>query len=422
MSGPRSFLRTWILSLMAFAVLVVSVNLLADPYDVFGTPRIAGFNARKPTARDHAMLTKTYQVARAHPATVVIGSSPVYLGIDAFSPAWPAAMRPVYNYGIPGGYATLASLETLREAIFAGGVKDAVVFLDFQNFLVPGGDSAAVTEESRRFRFAPDGSPNPYRPRQMAEDMFLALGTMSALTDSLITVARQEKPVSLDMARDGSATEADFINAANADGMHDMFAQKDMFEAERANRSKRAIAGWTGPLPGLDIVSRMIRVAHAHHVKLTLVIAPHHFDSLELYWRDGLWPRIEQLKTELAALAATPDHDVILWDFMDYGTFTTEDVPLVGDRRTETHWFWEPTHFKKQVGSIMIQRMFDGDGPAFGAALTQANVAARNADVRTERQAVVCGPDRKRPLTALDKPPGDGCASNGVVLRQNGPT
>ena len=224
------------------------------------------------------------------------------------------------------------------------------------------------------------------------------------------------------MAPDGSSTEADFINAAQADGMHDLFAQKNAFEAERAARLARGMAGWSGPLPNLGIVADMIRFTRAHGVKLTLAIAPHHTDASELYWRDGLWPRVEQLKTELAALVASQGQGVILWDFMDYSSFSTESVPPAGDRRTPTRWFWEPTHFKKRLGEIMIQRMFGSGAPAFGVAITPGNVAARNMEIRAQRQAVVCGGNDASLLTGIAKPLDDGCGHDGLTLRQHEPT
>jgi hypothetical protein len=159
----------------------------------------------------------------------------------------------------------------------------------------------------------------------------------------------------------------------------------------------------------MDAVAAIIAFARAHDVKLTLVIAPHHVDALELYWRAGLWPRVEQLKTELAALAGTQDGAVTLWDFLDYSAFNTEPVPWAGDRRTPTSWYWEPTQFKKQLGEVMIQRMFGSDAPPFGIMLTPDNVAGRNARIRARRRAVVC--ERRSPvLTTLEAPAGDGCA------------
>jgi hypothetical protein len=424
MRSPRSFLVMWSTSLMGLALLVGAINLLVDPYDVFGTPRIAAINRFKPASKNHAMLAKTFQVGRAHPVTVVIGSSPVHIGIDASAPTWPAAMEPVYNYGIPGAYETSTNLRTLQEAVATGNVENAVVFLDFQNFFSPDNPDRdpALEEGDRRFRFRPDGTPNPDSQIQRINDRFLAIATMGALIDSVTTVASQGRPNVVNLALDGSGNEADFIDAARNDGMYDLFAQKNSFEAERAGKVAPIMAGWHGALPDMDVVAVIIAFARVHGIKLTLVIAPHHVDALELYWRAGLWPRVEQLKRELTTLAAAqgegPGAAVTLWDFLDYSSFNTEPVPEAGDRRTPTSWFWEPTHFKKQLGEVMIQRMFGGDAPLFGTVLTPNNLAEHNARVRADRQALVC--ERKGVvLTALESPPGDGCAQTKVAHGPN---
>jgi hypothetical protein len=414
-----SFLRTWIGTLAVLALLAIGLNLLVDPYELFGTPRLAHLSLLKPGPKNHALLAKTYQEARAHPVTVLIGSSSTHIGFDVGAPTWPASMRPIYNYGIPGGYATSTSLHSLQEAIANGGIKNAIVSLDFQNFFVPEGPSGALSDDDRRYRRLADGSPNPYRALQVANDMFLSLTTMGALVDSTKTIIGQSNPALLNLAANGSSTESDFVDAARSDGMHDLFAQKDDFELERAAALKKVMADWQGPLPNLDIIRGIIALARAHDVKLTFVITPHHADALEIYWRMGLWPRVEQLKTELGAVVAEGGGDVQLWDFLDYSPFSTEAIPTAGDRRTETQWFWEPTHFKKQLGAIMIGNMFGADVPAFGAKLMPETVAARNAQVRAQRQQRVCVVSGAGLLTSLSTPIPDGCA---VASASRGPT
>jgi hypothetical protein len=193
--------------------------------------------------------------------------------------------------------------------------------------------------------------------------------------------------------------------------MHDLFAQKDAFELDRARALARVMDGWKGNLPNLEIVAGMIALAETHGVKLTLVITPHHADALELYWRLGLWPRVEQLKTELADIVAGADPGVVLWDFMEYSDRTTEAVPEAADPRAATRWFWEPAHFKKQLGHLMIGRIAGGVTGDFGAILTPPGVASRNLDVRARRKVMICDGGAAR-LSALPETMENGCAKH----------
>jgi hypothetical protein len=424
MNRPARFVAIWLVSLLALVLLIGAFNAAIDPYDVFGAPRIAGIDLFKPRAKNHSMLAKTYQIERFHPVTVLLGSSRVHIGIDAHGAAWPAAMQPVYNYAIPGWYGTNTSYRSLQEAVAAGPVKNAVIFLDFQNFFAPEPVAVVADEDQKRLLVQADGSPNPARRLQRLSDAALSLFTMGALLDSAGTILAQHDAVVLDLPVDGSSNEADFINAARADGMYDLFAQKVAFEQDRAEGLATFLANWQGPLPNMDIVSRIISYCRAHGIALTLAIAPSHGDGLELYWRAGLWPRVEQFKTELASVVAKDGGGAVpLWDFSDYSEWTTEPVPASGDRKTPTRWYWEPTHFKKALGALMVRRMFDHDPTPFGVLLTPDNVAARNAAVRAQRQALVCESGRAM-LTALPHPRPTGCDGSGISTREShrGPT
>ena len=90
---------------------------------------------------------------------------------------------------------------------------NTIIFLTGMATLDP-----TLLEAERRFRFRPDGAPNPGSRLQRAHDMFLSIATMDALLDSLTTVALQQQPGAPNLAADGSGTEADFISAAAAAG------------------------------------------------------------------------------------------------------------------------------------------------------------------------------------------------------------
>ncbi len=97
----RRFIYWWLGGTLAFFAVTALVNAIVDPYDLYGWVSITGFNRYKTQAADQTRMTKPYLIERANPATILLGSSRVEVGFDPESNAWPAAMRPVFNLGIP---------------------------------------------------------------------------------------------------------------------------------------------------------------------------------------------------------------------------------------------------------------------------------------------------------------------------------
>jgi hypothetical protein len=390
MTRQVRFLVYWAVVLVTILVLVASVNVIVNPYDLFPWPRIAGINVLKPEIKNHAALTKAYQVERARPVTAVLGTSRAYLGLDSASPAWPDQYRPVYNYGLPGTTMGRSLLRELRETWSTGQLRHAVAFLDFPAFFAPD-PPVSGDEDERRLRFLDNGEPNDDVLPRRIDDAFLSVFSLAALTSSATTILSQRGGDRvLDLRADGTSTDADFANAARAEGMNSVFAQKDEYDLSRVGTFQHILADWHGPMPNMNIIREMVRFCRANDITLTLVLASSHADALEIYRRAGLWPRIEQIKIELAAIVAEANSDTITaWDFLEYAPYTTEHLPPPGDRVTNLRWFWEPVHFKRALGEIMLRRIFLGTPADFGVPLTAATVDARNQAVREQQRAFI---------------------------------
>ncbi len=80
----------------------------------------------------------------------------------------------------------------------------------------------------------------------------------------------------------------------------------------------------------------------------------------------------------------------ILWDFAGYHQLTTETVP--NNPKVKMKWYWDSSHYKKELGDIVLDRMFDGnfsgglDYQDFGIKLTSQNIEDHLAKLRTERE------------------------------------
>jgi hypothetical protein len=71
-----------------------------------------------------------------------------------------------------------------------------------------------------------------------------------------------------------------------------------------------------------------------------------------------------------------------LWDFSAPSTITREAIPAVDDL-TPMRWYWELSHYRKETGDLMLDRIFGHTDPNrqvphdFGVRLTGENIDAQ---------------------------------------------
>lgn len=135
--SPGRYLLFCGLALLLILTAFAGFAMAVDPYYVFGTPRIAGWNQDKPAASDRGFDAKRAQVARVAPRTLILGNSRAEIGFDPESPAWPATYRPVFNGALAG--TTIATSLAFLRAAEQRGVKPAnlILGLEFFDFVAP---------------------------------------------------------------------------------------------------------------------------------------------------------------------------------------------------------------------------------------------------------------------------------------------
>ncbi len=389
--GFARFNLVWPALLLVTLTCAAAVNLTVDPYSVFGSPRVAGFNAQKAKASTYTPLVKAHQIERARPVTVLLGTSRVDIGLDPVHPAWPGPAKPVYNYGLPEA-SILTMPQQLGHALQAGAVRTAVVGLEFQDFLrgqVPAGRQPDEVE-GRFLALAQDRSQWRHL-RQAAIDNFTAAMTLGALLDSVGTVAQQRSAAAGDVTDAGLTSETPYADLVRRDGHHDLFLQKDLGIVRARQQAARVLAGRLGEFAEIAQLRALIELCRTRGIELKLLIPPYPPHYLEIVDATGLWGRFEDWKRALVKVVAEyqgqPGPGLSLWDFATYDEYTTEPVPAKGDRKTTMQWFWEPVHFKKALGDIMLARMLGQDTRDFGVELTPATLEPRLAAARVQQAA-----------------------------------
>ncbi len=378
-----AFLRSAALAFVLLLAAVATLTVVMDPYDYWGSPRVAGLNARRPDANTQLVAMKAHQYARIAPATVIAGNSRVQVGFDPEAPAWSAANRPVYNYGMPGmGFAGLE--REIERAIAAHPPATLLVGLDLIDFRVSAADW-------RGWRPSP---PPPARGLAARADEVAQVSlSLSALVDSLAEFAEQRSRFPRDVTVRGFEAPGGYQGQVAAEGHAALFAQRNR-ENYRGYAAGPKAVRW--PEPGgsdaWDALDRLDRVARARGVRMVLFTYPYHADILVGFEREGLLPALFDFKRALADFGAA--RGVPVWDFSRINATTAEPVPAPGDRHTHMSGYWEAGHFKAALGERMVATMMSGRPSELGEPLTLTDVDAANAGLATDIRTLAADPAR----------------------------
>lgn len=390
-ADPRGFIRSWVVTCSLIAAAVAAANAAVDPYLLFNMPRLKGFNDKKPSVETQERVIKAYEVVRAAPNGLILGTSRVAIGLDTAHASWPARARPVYNLGVAGAD-PFTSYRYLQHVLAHRDLTLVVLGLDFEYFLVgKKRDPSTPLAFESYLSVDRDGRPDPRRRWYHLRDLAESTLSLEALGDSIATVAASIRGETLDVSPSGNLSEAGFRRETAELGSAPLFAQRNLYNI-RTYRGRTFSENTTGPAdtPALVDLRAIVELCRARGIQLELFAQPMHADLLETLDLLGAWPAYESWKRELVEIGrsrAPGGPTVRVWDFGGYDQFSTETLPASSDRRTHLRWFWEPSHYSKALGNIVLTRIFGGPDSGYGVVLTVETIEARLADVRARRKA-----------------------------------
>ena len=386
------FLSLWLIILFLLLGAVGLFNWVVDPYGLFDSHRIEGFNALKPTAADHLRVAKPYQVTAFSPRTVIGGNSRPEMGLDPGNACWAESDRPVFNMGLPGA-SVFQQARFLQHALDNQKTRQVFWGLDFIDFMGPHeGPSnrwkatTRVSSFEKRLKIGRDGQPNGIWKWQSMKDHFQALFSLNTLEDSMATIIAQGDPHASDMRRDGFNPARNYMDIIHWEGQWVLFAQKRKELEEIFSRPDLTLyekeREWSWQF---ESVRRLLKHAASKNVRVVLFINPYHLDYLKIIHAKEHWKAFESWKHRLTAVAH--EADVELWDFSVIDERTMEAVPPRGNRRKIMQWFWEPAHYRRELGDVMLSRMLDRpctfeETGHFGHRLLPQTIDARLAEAR----------------------------------------
>ena len=112
-----------------------------------------------------------------------------------------------------------------------------------------------------------------------------------------------------------------------------------------------------------DVLREFLQIAAAKNIEVVLFTNPFHerfWDILRansLYDNHNQW--LEELDSLIRKFSSIHKNVVTLWDFSGESPFIHEPVPYNSSVKVPLEWFWEPAHYRRQLGDLMLETMLN---------------------------------------------------------------
>ncbi len=397
----RGFLVSFFATLMLAGLLMTTINVVIDPFWRFDLVSIQGINAYRPVFSSYSRMAKAGVMCRMRPKQVAFGTSRAEVGIDPSYPAWNTVQGPVYNFALAGLALKELSMMFTDAVNVSPDLKRATIGLDFLMF---NANREAVVFGTEVLGF------DPARLLQSRFDTCVGslwhdvneyLG-IDGLYFSYKTIVEQPKDRD-DTSDFPSVTK--WLALYNKLGFRDQF---DVLDKYIPSRGARATFGdeqeftyvdriWrAGPdrrycftRPGqpdtMKVFRDLVDTIYRSGVNVRLYMEPLHSRMMLALQDAGLWLQFEDWKRavitineEEAGKFGKPP--MPLFDFSGFNSITNVSIPQAEDRTHVVKWFWEPSHYKKATGDLILSRVLDDVSPErpapnyFGVRLSENNI------------------------------------------------
>ena len=375
-----------------FFLIVGIFNALVDPYLIFRSPLVEGFNFQKPEIDSHTRMTKTFHLKWMNPELLVIGDSSVAYGINP-GQGLLGGFR-VYNLGLPG--ANIYELyKYVKYAVNACDTRHVVVFVSLKNFL---------KNQNNKTDFN-DLRLTPFRAKAFM-DYYKSLFTLNALSSSFVTITSQDEDY--ESSRNGFLV---YRNNKKFQRTQNRFLVNEAGILVAYLRLQNVIKDNNEKLDYSSFV-KLLNISLNNQVKIDIVITPLHAREMLLVKELGLRAQYDIWKhkvLEIVTKRGRGEKNINVYDYANYNECMTEKLPASYDSTKPLNWYWESTHFKPEFGTLIMDEVLGckkDECYKIGTKLTASNYRVNETNFLLKREMyeknlVADGNDIKRLIGAL---------------------
>ncbi|MET0266180.1 MAG: hypothetical protein ABW202_11240 [Duganella sp.] len=353
---------------VSLLVAVAALNYHVDPYLIhqWDTEKVQQL---RPARERLSAWGKTYALARFQPEVVYLGNSRTELGLPSRSAQFGG--RTVFNAALSG--ASLGdAIAMARHAVMVGPPTTVVWGIDAPSFTLEAGN----TEFDRAL---------------VANDRWYLLRRRLIDIGRALTVDMTLDSVRLLQGSYGAVCHSSLALY----GQRDAACVRDRIDGWGGTRAAivpriREFIRGAGPASdAMTAFAASIAQLCEHRVQLRVYLNPTHAMTIDALHQAGKGAAMAHWQQQLAVLFAGQRGrgcDARVYDFSGFNSVTTEVIPQLGGFE-EMRYYWETSHYRLNVGSMILARMF-GQGSApddFGVELEPATLAAQQARQQSAR-------------------------------------
>jgi len=329
-------------------VLIISFNYLIDPYFVFNSAQIDGFNKIKNNTISEQM-TKFYTAKRSNAKVLILGTSRT----EHINPndLHKYIKGKIYNLAIPGSGIDVQK-DNIEYFIKHSKLETIILGLDFFSFN-PSNKSSYKTIKNTRYN---DKYTNDYL------DSILSISTLKKSIKTFKDNLKYEHNKVNYL--NGWRNNFDYYKQLKINGIdykkQKIEQQLNMISTQNVHFNNSYFKNPESILKSLENLEYIIKLCKINHIKLIMFISPLYYKITDMIYKKAYNKTYDFWKTQLSLYGT-------IYDFSGYNTISTN-----------INNYTDGSHYKSKVAKLMFAKIFNDksvDVPNdFGIILNKSNI------------------------------------------------
>ena len=313
-------------------VIILAINYIMDPYDVWHNVRYVGFNMYAIRSENMERFFKPINILNRYPETIFLGNSKCDFALDPEHYTEITGVTDAYNMAIRNGQPYELRRYVEMEIDKNPRLKTVVLAVDYEMFV----DSRV---------YMPGFDEEQAKSGRMTEsNLIKSLLSYDASVDSLITVVKNNEyrydfPT---YEKNGKISEGALFTIFSDEASF-YKNTRSFVVAQYAQKKEKNSDIYKEKFNDIE---KIIRLCKEHGVDIKVIVPPVHavhLDAYDIYWHEyELW--CKRLAGETSFVS-----------FNQYNAITASDP---GENTDGNLYFWDSVHAKENVGNLVLEYLF----------------------------------------------------------------